>query len=178
MLKRKTNAKYAENKHYSMALTVYRHNYAWIKYAHILLYCLVWFVLFNDTWSQYGHSVPCMTILFINLQISRSDIRPHIKWAVSLVILHVVTLYCYMYYNKDVKMFTMTACNKSQDGLLCKFCCKLVTSLTLLSSISCISFLCCSFGICMASRGSNTYSMPMEVEDLWRELYVRHHFCV
>ena len=27
----------------------------------------------------------------INLQISRSDIRPHIKWAVSLVILHMVT---------------------------------------------------------------------------------------
>ena len=27
-----------------------------------------------------------MTILFQNLQISRSDIRPHIKWAVSLVI--------------------------------------------------------------------------------------------
>ena len=28
----------------------------------------------------------CMTILFLNLQITRSDIRPHIKWAVSLVI--------------------------------------------------------------------------------------------
>ena len=24
----------------------------------------VWFVLFNDTWSQEGHSVSCMTILF------------------------------------------------------------------------------------------------------------------
>ena len=35
----------------------------------------------------------CMTILFffINLHISRSDIRPHIEWAVSLVILHMVT---------------------------------------------------------------------------------------
>ena len=27
-----------------------------------------------------------MTILFLNLQIIRSDIRPHIKWGVSLVI--------------------------------------------------------------------------------------------
>ena len=48
------------------------------------------FVLFNDTWSQEGHSVACMTILFRDVQISRSDIRPHIKWAVSLVILHMV----------------------------------------------------------------------------------------
>ena len=29
-------------------------------------YSLVWFVLFNDTWSQKGHSVSCMTILFIS----------------------------------------------------------------------------------------------------------------
>ena len=28
----------------------------------------------------------CMTILFLNLQITRSDIRPHIKWGVNLVI--------------------------------------------------------------------------------------------
>ena len=27
---------------------------------------LVWFVLFNDTWSQKGHSVSCMTIPFIS----------------------------------------------------------------------------------------------------------------
>ena len=47
---------------------------------------MVWFMLFNDTWSQEGHSVLCMTILFLNLQITRLDIRPHIKWAVSLVI--------------------------------------------------------------------------------------------
>ena len=34
----------------------------------------------------------CMTIFFYKqVQISRSDIRPHIKWAVSLVILHKVT---------------------------------------------------------------------------------------
>ena len=28
----------------------------------------------------------CMTILFLKLQITRSDIKPHIKWAVSLLI--------------------------------------------------------------------------------------------
>ena len=44
------------------------------------------FVLFYDTWSQKGHSVSCMTILFQNLQITRSNIRTHIQWAVSLVI--------------------------------------------------------------------------------------------
>ena len=34
----------------------------------------------------------CMTTFFYKqVQISRSDIRPHIKWAVSLVILHMVT---------------------------------------------------------------------------------------
>ena len=27
---------------------------------------LVWFVLFNDIWSQQGHSMSCMTIFFIN----------------------------------------------------------------------------------------------------------------
>ena len=43
-------------------------------------------MLFNDTWSQLEHSVSCMTILFLNLQITRSYIRPHIKLAVSLVI--------------------------------------------------------------------------------------------
>ena len=47
---------------------------------------LVWFVLFNDTWCHEGHSVSCMTILFLNLQITKTDIRPHIKWAVSMVI--------------------------------------------------------------------------------------------
>ena len=49
-------------------------------------------MLFNDTWSQQGNSVSCMTIiLFLNLQISRPDIRPHIKvlWAWWM---HVVTL--------------------------------------------------------------------------------------
>ena len=43
------------------------------------------FVLFNDTRSQRGHSVSCMIILFLNLQITTSDIRLHIKWAVGLV---------------------------------------------------------------------------------------------
>ena len=47
--------------------------------------------MFNDIWAQKGHSVSCMTILFIKLQISKSDIRPHIEWGVSLVILHTVT---------------------------------------------------------------------------------------
>ena len=28
-----------------------------------------------------GHSVSCTTILFLNLQITTSDIRPHINWA-------------------------------------------------------------------------------------------------
>ena len=42
--------------------------------------------LFNDTWSQKGHSVSCMTIPFLTLQMTRADIRPHIQWAVSLVI--------------------------------------------------------------------------------------------
>ena len=27
----------------------------------------------------------CMTILFLGLQITRSDIRPHIKWGISMV---------------------------------------------------------------------------------------------
>ena len=44
------------------------------------------YVLFNDTWSQNGHLVSCMTIPFLNLQITISDIRLHMKWAVSLVI--------------------------------------------------------------------------------------------
>ena len=51
--------------------------------AHYDCVGLIWFVLFKDTWSQ-----SCMAILFLNLQIIRSDIRPHIKWAVSLVIAH------------------------------------------------------------------------------------------
>ena len=47
---------------------------------------MVWrFVLFNDTSSQLGHSVSCKTILLLNLQITRSDVTPDIKWAVSLV---------------------------------------------------------------------------------------------
>ena len=46
------------------------------------------FALFNDTWSQKGHSASCMTLFFLNLQITRSAIRVRIKWAVSLVIDH------------------------------------------------------------------------------------------
>ena len=49
------------------------------------------FVLVNDTWSQKGHSVTCITMCdtsFNACKITRSDIRPyiHVKWAVSLVI--------------------------------------------------------------------------------------------
>ena len=43
-------------------------------------------MLFINTWSQYGHLVSCMTILFLCLQITKSDIRPQVKWAVNLVI--------------------------------------------------------------------------------------------
>ena len=42
-------------------------------------------MLFCDTLSQKGHLVSCMTMLVPNLQITRSDIRPHIKWVVHLV---------------------------------------------------------------------------------------------
>ena len=42
-------------------------------------------MLFCDTLSQKEHLVSCMTILVSNLQITRSDIRPHIKWVVHLV---------------------------------------------------------------------------------------------
>ena len=42
-------------------------------------------MLFCDTLFQKGHLVSCMTILVPNLQITRSDIRPHIKWVVCLV---------------------------------------------------------------------------------------------
>ena len=42
-------------------------------------------MLLCDTLSQKGHLVSCMTILVPNLQITRSDIRPHIKWVVRLV---------------------------------------------------------------------------------------------
>ena len=46
------------------------------------------FVLFNDTSPGLSKDiwVSCMIILFLNLRITRSDIRPHIKWEVSLVI--------------------------------------------------------------------------------------------
>ena len=45
------------------------------------------FELLNDIWSQYRHSVSCMTIPFsyICLQITRSDIRPQVKRVASLV---------------------------------------------------------------------------------------------
>ena len=55
-------------------------------------------VLFHDTWSQKGHSMSCMTILFLNLQITRSVIRPHIKWEVSLVIALVTLIFLSLFY--------------------------------------------------------------------------------
>ena len=36
--------------------------------------------------ASKGQSVSCMPILFFHLQITKSDIRPHEKWAVSQVI--------------------------------------------------------------------------------------------
>ena len=44
------------------------------------------FVLFNDIWSQQGHSVLCMAILFSLIAMTRSNIKPHNKMPVSLVI--------------------------------------------------------------------------------------------
>ena len=53
---------------------------------------MVWFVLFNDTLlSVRTFGVMYDHTFYKQVQISRSDIRPHIKWAVSLVILHMIT---------------------------------------------------------------------------------------
>ena len=46
----------------------------------------IYIYILYDTWSQQGHWVLCIATLFLELQITRSDSRPHIKWAVSLVI--------------------------------------------------------------------------------------------
>ena len=46
---------------------------------------MVGFVLFNDTWTVRTYVV-MYDHIFLNLQITRLDIRPHIKWAVNLVI--------------------------------------------------------------------------------------------
>ena len=46
---------------------------------------------------QLGHLVPCMPILFsqsLCLQITRSDIRLHTKWAVSLVVADLHGYFC------------------------------------------------------------------------------------
>ena len=47
-----------------------------------------WSVLFNDTWWDIRCHV---SYFYKQVQISRSYIRPHIKWAVSLVIVHMIT---------------------------------------------------------------------------------------
>ena len=45
------------------------------------------FVLFNDTWSQHGPKVLCMTIFFSLLANHKSrNQRLQVKWAVNLVI--------------------------------------------------------------------------------------------
>ena len=44
------------------------------------------FVLFIDTWSQEGHSVSYMTILFSMFANHPNLTSVHVKWAVSLVI--------------------------------------------------------------------------------------------
>ena len=41
--------------------------YGCIVCMKYLLFSQVGFVLFNDIWSQYGHSVSCMTILYSTL---------------------------------------------------------------------------------------------------------------
>ena len=70
-----------------MYCIVFTREHIWVS----LLYCFTefkvcGFVLFNATWSLEGHSVSCMTILSLNFQIARSDIRSNVKWAVGLVI--------------------------------------------------------------------------------------------
>ena len=49
------------------------------------LCCLMTPGLSKDIGVMYDHT------FYKQVQISRSDIRPHIKWAVSLVILHMIT---------------------------------------------------------------------------------------
>ena len=44
----------------------------------------IWFALFNDNWSQCGHTMSYVIILFLNMQCNISDMRLYIK-AVSLM---------------------------------------------------------------------------------------------
>ena len=60
---------------------IYRIAYSWYKDLGLGLCCLMTPGLSKDIRCHVR-----MTILFLNLQITRSDIRPHIKWAVSLMI--------------------------------------------------------------------------------------------
>ena len=57
------------------------------QYCLFVLFCVAqWHLVSVMTFCvMYDH------IFYKQVQISRSDIRPHIKWAVSLVILHMVT---------------------------------------------------------------------------------------
>ena len=61
---------------------LHRSTYMWVACLHWLV-CVVWW---NQlTWSHWGHWVSCMTILFLNSQVTRSYIKTNIKWVVSLV---------------------------------------------------------------------------------------------
>ena len=60
----------------------------WFKHISLAIQRVSEFVLFNDTWSQPGHSVLLYvwSLSFLYWNIMGSDIRPHVRWAVSLVI--------------------------------------------------------------------------------------------
>ena len=80
--------------------TIWRFTIRWMSWHKAVnkwplwLYCIrrmfsLSIVLFNDTWSQWGHSVSCMTTLFSMIATSSdqtSDHTCHQNWAVSLVI--------------------------------------------------------------------------------------------
>ena len=57
-----------------------------INCPDILVHVMFMFMFLMTSGLSKGHSVSCVDHTFPNLQITRSDIRPHIKWAVSLVI--------------------------------------------------------------------------------------------
>ena len=63
-----------------------------------------------------------MTILFLNLQITRSDARPHIKWAVSLVICINVATGNTHYIEPFVQFLMINSATKSHPLLRNDFC--------------------------------------------------------
>ncbi len=52
--------------------------------------------MFSNIWSQHRHSVSCMIMLFPFHAKTRSDLRPQVKQAVSLVVAdgHLIFLMC------------------------------------------------------------------------------------